>query len=784
MAKHTRAPVDSIPGPSPKRRKRHRCTGEYQNRHKICHCEPGCDTSLRYRQRQEHKRRVEDPDLIQPSETDENCSCGEYEADFDFGQSDSHSSASESDSEPSPEPSPSVPIPLDSLPLSTPSPISADHALDSSDSASVASNDAHDSDTARGPPEIYDDDLAADAYDADDEPDADDLMTLEEMEEELKKLLVVDHEELLQKYQASGDIAYRDQLATHYGINGRPVLHRVNSLERPRSWPHDIMHLFFENIFPLLVKLWSNNSFGRRPPPPSQLFLLLLFAPLPGAPEHFTAEAWCFWFVYLAPGLLRHRLPAEHHEHMCALVRIVQFCLRWDIDSADLAQFEDDCITWALDYERLYYQYREENLPVCTLPIHAIIHIASDIRSCDGLAQQAIPLGALNRRIVNYARLGQLAARFPLKDELELFRPRRDDDDALSEQERCYPDYPLTILRTPRHLNFILSDEVKDEIATYLSAMLQRLTKTRAMGLVPQTATRWGKVRIRGGGDHIRTALVVERGDAQMRDNTFVRVSRYPRIYVKEGCCKCTYRRRNARLRLQLPQRTRRRRRSREKGQAALSLAISTTGTPSLPPPKPKAAKKPKPVAEQSGTETVGLVTRRRAKQIEESKGAPPPAPPPAPPLPAPPPPLPAPPPPLALPAPPKRKTTEKPKPAAAAVPAWPVVRFDQLFNVLESLKPTIHSFLTDPQWLAKFAPWKRFLAAIGFKVVAFGVCARRRSPIRVLGAVGISGDVWILRSAGSVGDIGPPSEDHRQGLDGEAHPPPGPGPPHCILGR
>ncbi|KAF7321216.1 hypothetical protein HMN09_00210600 [Mycena chlorophos] len=326
MAKHTRAPVDSVPGPSPKRRKRHRCTGEYQNRHKICHCEPGCDTSLRYRQRQEHKRRVEDPDLIQPSETDENCSCGEYEADFDFGQSDSHSSTSESDSEPSPEPSPSVPIPLDSLPLSTSSPISADHALDSSDSASVASNDAYDSDTARGPPEIYDDDLAADAYDADDEPDADDLMTLEEMEEELKKLLVVDHEELLQKYreqiltqeerdnicafalklkqshyyatftkpnngvagdfynprnpasvpprteesfqraienmlaaEASGDIAYRDQLATHYGINGRPVLHRVNSLERPRSWPHDIMHLFFENIFPLLVKLWSNK---------------------------------------------------------------------------------------------------------------------------------------------------------------------------------------------------------------------------------------------------------------------------------------------------------------------------------------------------------------------------------------------------------------------------------------------------------------------------------------------------------------------------------------------
>jgi hypothetical protein len=51
----------------------------------------------------------------------------------------------------------------------------------------------------------------------------------------------------------------RKQLTFHEGINGLPALRHVGSLDFARSYPWDIMHLFFENIVPNLVKLWSGK---------------------------------------------------------------------------------------------------------------------------------------------------------------------------------------------------------------------------------------------------------------------------------------------------------------------------------------------------------------------------------------------------------------------------------------------------------------------------------------------------------------------------------------------
>src|SRR6266508_3399822 len=45
------------------------------------------------------------------------------------------------------------------------------------------------------------------------------------------------------------------------GIKGRSILFELKSIEFPRSFPIDIMHLFFENVTPQMFKLWSNQFF-------------------------------------------------------------------------------------------------------------------------------------------------------------------------------------------------------------------------------------------------------------------------------------------------------------------------------------------------------------------------------------------------------------------------------------------------------------------------------------------------------------------------------------------
>ena len=45
------------------------------------------------------------------------------------------------------------------------------------------------------------------------------------------------------------------------GIKEKSILFELQSIEFPRSFPIDIMHLFFENVASHMFKLWSNQFF-------------------------------------------------------------------------------------------------------------------------------------------------------------------------------------------------------------------------------------------------------------------------------------------------------------------------------------------------------------------------------------------------------------------------------------------------------------------------------------------------------------------------------------------
>lgn len=87
-----------------------------------------------------------------------------------------------------------------------------------------------------------------------------------------------------------------------------------------------------------------------------------------------------------------------------------------------------------------YYQFMEDRLPVCTLPIHGLLHVADDIKNCGpvwihwtfflewycqllktSLKSHRHPWSNLANRVVQLAYLSQINMKFYLADELEGF---------------------------------------------------------------------------------------------------------------------------------------------------------------------------------------------------------------------------------------------------------------------------------------------------------------------------------------------------------------------------
>jgi hypothetical protein len=132
------------------------------------------------------------------------------------------------------------------------------------------------------------------------------------------------------------------------------------------------MHLFFENIIPNLIKFWSGKfkglDTGREAYEISEEVWEQIWKETADAMRHipsdfcrslasgpgkFTAESWCFWFVYLAPGLLRGRFSdPKYHVHSCELGEIVKSCLQFTSKVSEIDQLEEHIIRWVQTYEQ------------------------------------------------------------------------------------------------------------------------------------------------------------------------------------------------------------------------------------------------------------------------------------------------------------------------------------------------------------------------------------------------------------------------------------------------
>jgi hypothetical protein len=166
----------------------------------------------------------------------------------------------------------------------------------------------------------------------------------------------------------------KNEIAMAQGIKGRPSIGRVGSIDYARGVPWDFMHLLFENVVKNLVKLWMRKFKGLDDGKEDYIIPEKIWEDIgketvsavkniPSAfvrslgnivkeQGTFTAEGWAFWFMYLAPILLKGRLQHKFYQHFLQLVDILKTCIKYTLSHIEIDNLEKQIISWVEKYEQ------------------------------------------------------------------------------------------------------------------------------------------------------------------------------------------------------------------------------------------------------------------------------------------------------------------------------------------------------------------------------------------------------------------------------------------------
>ncbi|KAG9121451.1 hypothetical protein FRC07_002590 [Ceratobasidium sp. 392] len=324
------------------------------------------------------------------------------------------------------------------------------------------------------------------------------------------------------------------------------------------------MHLFLLNHGPNLILLWKNKydgingagrenyiikpqvwaEIGRETEAANRSIPATFIRPLPNiqtSQHHYTAESWSFWFIYIAPIVLLGHLPKKYYDHFLELVSIMKCLLELTNTTERINQLRVEIAGYVERFEKYYYQYDYDRLPACKLTLHALLHVADDVkltgppwaswsfsieRFCRDVTacvlSKVVPYSTVNKHILQISQLSAIAARFPEIRKALLFG-KAEAPVEVSRMECIYPDYPNTVLRFPRLPGFLLKPSVRRRVAAFLRTNSDmKRTFHQWFGFIPERCERWGKLRIVGG-DCIRSASAANSLSVYgNRDNSFV----------------------------------------------------------------------------------------------------------------------------------------------------------------------------------------------------------------------------------------------------------------------
>ena len=167
--------------------------------------------------------------------------------------------------------------------------------------------------------------------------------------------------------------AQRKKIRQETGINQASIWSLLPYFDMGRAIPGGYMHAICINLMRALITLWrgefkaldagSGNYIipadiweiiGEETHDSNHWIPAAFVRSLPNIDTdfgNFTAEASAFWMMYIAPHVLRTRLPEPYYSHMLDLVKIMKTCIKFGMTHKEHAQLSEDIYEWRLAYE-------------------------------------------------------------------------------------------------------------------------------------------------------------------------------------------------------------------------------------------------------------------------------------------------------------------------------------------------------------------------------------------------------------------------------------------------
>jgi hypothetical protein len=181
--------------------------------------------------------------------------------------------------------------------------------------------------------------------------------------------------EMAQDVQFAQSAAEADRLAMQYGIKATPLLSYAPSIVFPTSFPHDFMHLIYENLIKNMVLLWTGafkdldegtedyrlqpaiwEAIGKATAASGKTIPLAFGARPKNVAEDksaSTADSWSFWILYIGPVLLQRKFKNEkYYNHFVELVKLINLCLQFEITRSQVDEIRRGFASWVEDFEK------------------------------------------------------------------------------------------------------------------------------------------------------------------------------------------------------------------------------------------------------------------------------------------------------------------------------------------------------------------------------------------------------------------------------------------------
>ncbi|KIK95106.1 hypothetical protein PAXRUDRAFT_25633 [Paxillus rubicundulus Ve08.2h10] len=102
------------------------------------------------------------------------------------------------------------------------------------------------------------------------------------------------------------------------------------------------MYLFLENIAPTLVNLWTGQFKGLDTG--TEDYKLV--------PHIWAENVWGFWFMYLAPILLKGQFQEDkYYYHMLKLSDLMKIMVKLELQEEEINMIENRLIEWVEEYK-------------------------------------------------------------------------------------------------------------------------------------------------------------------------------------------------------------------------------------------------------------------------------------------------------------------------------------------------------------------------------------------------------------------------------------------------